>query len=63
MEAKLSLWRALIRPSLEYGAEVWDLNVKESRKLETLQLRALKGRAATEPRVIGPFAYFWGNPD
>jgi len=41
-EAKLSIWKSLVRPKLEYGTQIWWPNKKQSIHLERIQLHALK---------------------
>ena len=41
-EAKLSVWKALICPILNYGAQIWWPNKTQCIRLERIQLRALK---------------------
>ena len=41
-EAKLCVWKALVRPILEYGSQTWWPNKTQSMRLERVQLKALK---------------------
>ena len=41
-EAKLCIWKALVRPILEYGTQIWWPNKTQSMRLERVQLKALK---------------------
>ena len=40
VRAKLLVWLAYVRPTLEYGGEVWTPNANQDRKMESLQTQA-----------------------
>ena len=40
VRAKLLVWLSYVRPTLEYGAEVWTPSPKESRRIESTQTQA-----------------------
>jgi len=42
VEAKLNIWNAIVRPSIQYGSATWWTNKLQTAKLERIQLKALK---------------------
>ena len=42
VEPKLTVWKAVVRSKLEYGAEVWNLTAAQMRIMQSLQHQALK---------------------
>jgi len=42
IEANLSIWQSCVRPVIEYGTGLWWANKTECRKIESIQLVALK---------------------
>ena len=43
IEAKLTLWNAIVRPAIEYGNEVWTMNARQQERMQSKHHQALKG--------------------
>jgi hypothetical protein len=57
-KVKVAVWKALVAPGMRYGSEVWWTDVSEEKKLEAVQLGAMKdvlrvGRSTTSEFVRG----------